>query len=150
MSNTLCECTYKNTPEFSFNNMEFEARCVKVYDGDSITAVFKFNGQFYRFGIRMAGYDSPELRSKETDLSLKKQEEEYARISKQILSTLLLYKTFTLRCGKNDKYGRILGVAIIDGVNVNEYMLTHGYCRLYSGGKKEPWSFFKLETSTQN
>ena len=51
MAETLSDCNYENTPTFSFDNQEFEALCVKVYDGDTITVVFKYSGQFHKFGI---------------------------------------------------------------------------------------------------
>ena len=131
----LYDCNYKNTEKFTFNEMLFFAKVVKVYDGDTCTVVFFFNGDNYRFNIRMSGYDSPELRSKDPV------EKKYAKMSQKILSDLILNKKVILYCKDFDKYGRIMGVIELNGQNINQHMLTYGHCRIYNGGHKEPWIF---------
>lgn len=136
---TLSECTYANTDKFSFNDREFQSKCVKVYDGDSITVVFETFGKFYRFSVRMYGYDTPELRSSDET------EKKYANLSRDCLASLILDKIITVKCRDYDKYGRILADVHIDDINVNEHMLQHGYARPYDGGKKIPWDFKLFE-----
>lgn len=134
-------CTYDNTNTFNFNNKSIRAKCVKVYDGDTITVVFKLDGEFYKFSIRMNGYDSPEIKTRD------KLEKKYAIISRNYLRELVLDKIVTLECLDYDKYGRILANVIVDGENVNDKMLKNGYCVKYDGGKKQKWDFTQFENS---
>ena len=48
---------------FSLNNHKYKAKVVNVYDGDTIKVVILFHNKLTRF-LRMTGYDSPELRTK--------------------------------------------------------------------------------------
>lgn len=135
----LEDCTYKNTKKFSFKDRSFDAKCIKVYDGDTITVAFLVFGEFYRFSIRMDGYDSPEIRSKNTE------EKKWAIASKEYLSNLVLGKNILLKCKDFDKYGRILAQVEINGTDVNALMISDGYCRPYGGGHKIEWDFSQFE-----
>lgn len=137
----LKDCTYANTDKFNFNNKTFEAKVVKVYDGDSITVVFMVFGDYYKFNIRMDGYDSPEIRSKNPDPVKKELEKKWAQESRDFLASMIMDKIVLLKCKDFDKYGRILGTVKLDGMNINEIMLSRGYCRSYDGGHKEDWDF---------
>lgn len=141
---SLMDCTYSNTERFNFNGREFEAKCVKVYDGDTITAVFMVSGKYYRFSIRMDGYDAPEIKSKNPDAKKKETEKIYARASRDYLSNIIMDKIILLKCKDYDMYGRILADVEFDGKNINSMMLKNGYCRPYSGGHKEEWDFSKF------
>jgi endonuclease YncB( thermonuclease family) len=142
---SLSDCTYINTPRFNFKNKTYAAKCVKVYDGDTITVVFRIVDKFYKFNIRMNGYDSPELRSKNTDLVKKELEKKWAYESRDFLAEMILDKIISLKCEDYDKYGRILATVELDGININEIMLSRGYCRQYGGGHKEEWDFSTFE-----
>jgi endonuclease YncB( thermonuclease family) len=141
----LIACTYSNTPRFNFIGKTFNAKCVKVYDGDSITAVFMVYGEYYKFNIRMCGYDSPEMYSRNPDADIKKMEQKWARMSREVLSNMVMDKIITLTCKDYDKYGRIMCDVNMDGININNYMLSSGYCRVYSGGSKQAWDFSPFE-----
>ena len=65
----LSLCTRENTSEFTFNSKIFLAKCVSVYDGDTITVAFKpfcdyGNNSIYRYNIRLSGVDTPEIRTR--------------------------------------------------------------------------------------
>lgn len=135
----LMESTYANTPRFSFNGKTCKAKCVKVYDGDTITVVFSVYGTFYKFNVRMNGYDSPELKSKDPI------EKKWAIRSRDLLASLILERVVTLECLGNDKYGRLLANIKYDGILINNYMVTNGFCRKYEGGTKHKWDFSKFE-----
>jgi endonuclease YncB( thermonuclease family) len=141
----LKDCTYDNTNKFNFNNKIFKAKVVKVYDGDTITVVFMIFGDYYRFSIRMDGYDSPEIRSKNPDLVKKELEKKWANESKNFLSGMIMDKIVLLKCKDFDKYGRILGTVELNGMDINGIMLSSGYCRSYEGGHKEDWDFAGFE-----
>lgn len=83
----LEDCTYTNTEKFNFKNKLFKAKCVKVYDGDTITVVFMIFGEFYKFSVRMDGYDSPEMKPKTKDPKLKSEEKKNGQ---SLLETFLL------------------------------------------------------------
>ena len=141
----LKDCTYANTDKFNFNNKIFEAKVVKVYDGDTITVVFMIFGDCYRFSIRMDGYDSPEMKSKNTDLVKKELEKKWARTSRDFLADMIMDKIVLLKCKDFDKYGRIVGTVELNGMNINDIMLARGYCRPYDGGHKSDWDFSGFE-----
>ena len=52
--------TKENTDLLSFENKEFEAKIVYVYDGDTIHVVFKVFNDYYRWNCRIMGVDTPE------------------------------------------------------------------------------------------
>jgi endonuclease YncB( thermonuclease family) len=146
---TLNDCTVDNIPPFNFDGQEFQAKCIKVYDGDTITVAMKILNKFYKFNIRMLGYDAPELKSKRDE------ERARARKARDFLTELVLNKIIFIRCGKFDKYGRILGtvlckpsVAIAGEIiyigtgtkNINELMCEQDFCRPYTGGHRDEWN----------
>lgn len=135
----LKDCNYANTERFNFKNKTFEAKVVKVYDGDTITVVFMILGEYYKFNIRMDGYDSPEIRSKNID------EKKWAIASRDFLTSLIMDKIILLRCKDYDKYGRILGIVELNGIDINKTMLDRGYCRPYNGGNKKTWDFSEFD-----
>ena len=57
------KCTNKNTPKFTLEG-DRPCKCVKVYDGYTITVVFQPfpDTPFYKYNIRLNGIDTPELR----------------------------------------------------------------------------------------
>ena len=135
---SLLRTTKENTEKFSLDGTRVIAKCVDVYDGDSITVVFKFNGKFQQFSIRMAGYDTPEVRTKN------ELEKEYGLRAKQALSDKVLDKLIWINCGEFDKYGRLLGtITTMDGLNINNFMTANRYGYPYDGGTKKKFDDLK-------
>lgn len=130
--------TYENTKELNFSGRTIEAKIVKVYDGDTCWAVFHHDGEYYRHKIRLAGIDAPEMRPalsiKDHKRELEKEKERAERAKKE-LERLILDKIVTIRCRQDDKYGRILGVILVDNINVNEHMVDKGYAVKYMQAK---------------
>ena len=93
---------------FSLDKQTFNAKVVRVYDGDTCFAVFIYNSSPVKFKIRMEGYDSPEMKPLLTTINRNK-EIENAIKAKEALEKLVLNKIVILECGKWDKYGRLLG-----------------------------------------
>ncbi len=118
------------TPMFTLEGQEFDAKVVKIYDGDTIHVVFSFKGEITRWKIRMEGYDSPEMRSKCAD------EKKAAQRAKQALVDKIGKNKVKLVCGKFDKYGRLLGTIFLDDENINTWMISQGYGYPYEGGTK--------------
>jgi endonuclease YncB( thermonuclease family) len=131
----LVKCTLKNTPRFSFDGQTFLAKCVKVYDGDTITAVFaiKTDEPCFKFSIRLAGVDTPEMRSHDEN------EKKMAIEARDFVRGRILDKLITIKCGKFDKYGRLLGdIYQLDcEKSINTCLIEKGYANAYDGGTKK-------------
>lgn len=133
-----------NLPFFDFDNQIHLAKIVKCYDGDTIHAIFKCDGEYKKFKVRLSGYDAPEIKpSKNIDEELRIQEKDSANVAKKKLEELILNKCVYLYCEKFDKYGRILATIKInkdDTLTVNQIMLQQQHCYVYNGGTKKVFS----------
>ena len=110
----------------------YKAKLDRVVDGDTVDAYIDlgFDISVHK-RIRLAGIDSPE--SSTRDL------EEKARglASKDRLIDLLKYGEFTLESKEVGKYGRVLGVLLVNDLNINKTLVEEGYAVEYWGGKKK-------------
>jgi micrococcal nuclease len=108
-------------------------KVVKVYDGDTITIASRLPGNdtIYRFSIRLAGIDTPEIKT------VNKMEKERAVFVRDKLYDLIFGKIVMLKNISIEKYGRILADIYLDVLHVNEYMIQHNYAYKYNGGKKQ-------------
>lgn len=135
--NTLMQCS-KKTPNFSFEGRTFVCKCVSVYDGDTITVAFcPYGDDYYKFHIRLLGIDTPELRTNNPEEKKKGVE------VRDFLRGLILNKLVVIKCGKFDKYGRLLG-EVFTGTDVNateksinELLVEKNYAYRYYGGTKK-------------
>lgn len=125
--------TYDNTSGFTVTGTHV-AKVVKVYDGDTCTVVMRpFGTRFYRFSVRMAGYDTPEIRGR-SDL-----EETAGKFVRDRVSELILDRIVTCQCHGMDKYGRVLATIRRKGVDVSAWVLQNGWARAYDGGRRASW-----------
>jgi micrococcal nuclease len=136
--------TKSNTPYFGFDGHECYARVVDIYDGDTITVVFEYKGDFHKFRVRLANIDTCEMKSSNVQLK------EKARRAKEVLTNLvrngdhseanLNERVFLvyLKCYKFDKYGRLLCDVYCENreINFSEFLLNEGLAYVYDGGKK--------------
>jgi len=85
---------------------------IKVYDGDTITIVAKFDWspKYYRFGVRLRGINAPEIKSKTAG----------AQDAREFLSNLVLHKYVKLSQINTEKYGRILAHVHTNNETTNE------------------------------
>lgn len=123
-------------PLFTLDKCVFDAKIVRVYDGDTCFAVFKLHNQHVKFKVRLQGYDSPEM-NPPLDSKNREREKKAAQTCKEELEKHVLNKIVKLRCGKWDKYGRLLGTLYVDNININNYMIHKGFGYVYSGGTKK-------------
>ena len=93
---TFCLCrksiNWENTKPFIPNIKS--AKVIKVYDGDTITIAAKIHFldcQYYRFSVRLAHIDSPELKTKNID------EKNYALRAKTELENVILNKMVNIK-----------------------------------------------------
>lgn len=123
----------ETTPAFSLNGFKTDAKVVKVYDGDTVHVVFSYFDKFFKWTCRIAHVDTPELRTKNEEEKKKGYE------VRDKLRELIMGKIVQLHCHEFDKYGRLLIDIEIDGVKVDEWLLSNGYAKKYEGGTKEKW-----------
>lgn len=118
---------------------QYRAKILKVVDGDTVEIDLDlgFNIVLSNQRVRMAGVDTPESRTSNTE------EKPRGMLSKKKLAEKLPVgswaKIETLRSDNNDdKFGRILGVFILeDGTNVNNWLIDNNYAVAYMGENKE-------------
>lgn len=116
----------KCVPKFSLKGFEVDAIITKVYDGDTVHAVFALEEQgYYRWSCRLAKINTPELRSIDSE------ERGLARKAKLALADKVLHQQVRLRLGKFDKYGRLLATIYLNDENINEWLISKGYAMPY-------------------
>ena len=135
------QSTNKKTPTFSLEDETKLCKVVDVYDGDSCKVAFSLNGDIYKWNIRMNGYDSPEMRPSKSKPN-REAEKAAAVKAKEYLKSLIMKdkQLVYVKCGKFDKYGRLLGTILInknDVLSVNQLMINNGHGYEYHGGTKK-------------
>ncbi len=103
----------------------YKAFVKDVYDGDTITAVVDLGFLHYQeMKLRLYGIDTPELRGPERPQGL---------IVRDILREMILEKDVEIHTykDKQGKYGRYLATIMLDGVNVNEWLVDNGHATVY-------------------
>jgi endonuclease YncB( thermonuclease family) len=121
-------------PEFSLNGYNTIAKIVDVYDGDTCKGVLYLDNKITKFTIRMSGYDTPEVRTND-DI-----EKIYGIAAKIIVSKMILNKLVYLKCGKWDKYGRLLADIYMktpkDIICLNDWIINNNLGIKYDGKTK--------------
>lgn len=118
---------------------QYKAKILKVVDGDTVEIDLDlgFNIILANQKVRMAGVDTPESRT------TNKEEKPRGMLSKKKLAEKLPVGSWatieTLKSDNNDdKFGRILGVFILDdGTRVNQWLIDNNYAVPYMGENKE-------------
>lgn len=122
---------------FSFNGYSTSAKIVDIYDGDTVTAAFRFGGKIIQYKVRMDGYDSPEMKPKKTNPK-REEEKAAALMAKNALSTKIGGGLVLLKFKEFDKYGRLLADAYTpNGEHINAWMIAEGHGYVYEGGTKK-------------
>lgn len=130
-----------NTPLLSLDGYYSVAKVVSVYDGDTCRVVIPFNDKFYKWNVRLDGYDTPEMRPSRSKPN-REQEIMAAKEAKKFLISLVMAEPnqiVYIKCKNFDKYGRLLASIYIepnDTVSVNDMMIQNGHGYVYNGGTK--------------
>ena len=106
----LDKIKYNDVDFFNLNGFKTWAKCVKVYDGDTGTFVFFFNNKPFKFRVRLAGIDTPEIKSNNPD------EMAVGILARNKLQGLIYDKLVFLECLRWDKYGRLLAKIYSDNI----------------------------------
>ena len=114
------ELTNRQIEEFGFTSPhkqiteDFEAEVVKVHDGDTVTLRAAFRD--FDFPLRLLDIDAPEMNAG-------------GETARDWMKNRLLNKLVNIiinRKNRVDKYGRLLGDIIADGMNVGDEELRQG------------------------
>ena len=94
---------------------EYKAVVIKVYDGDTVTVDVDLGWSVVikKQKIRLLGINAPEVRGKSKQAG----KESRDRLKEKILDQEITLKTFK---DKKGKYGRWLGIIILDDMNIND------------------------------
>ena len=120
------ELTNRQIEEIGFSSPhkqiteDFSAEVIKVHDGDTIRLMTNFRD--FDFPLRFLDIDAPEMNAG-------------GEIAKEWLTTRILGKTIKIKIDKKnrvDKYGRLLGNVIADGLDVGEEELRMGLVMPFS------------------
>ena len=95
-------------------------KVASIADGDTFTMII----QSKKIKVRLYGIDCPE------------KGQEFYSTAKQFLSGKVLNKTVSVKKLNTDPYGRTVGIARVDGVNVNEKLLEAGLAWHYNNYDK--------------
>lgn len=118
---------------------QYKAKVLKVLDGDTVDIDLDlgFNIILANQRVRMAGVDTPESRTANTE------EKQRGVLSKKKLAEKLPVGSWvTIETQKSDnnddKFGRILGIFILeDGTRVNQWLIDNNYAVPYMGENKD-------------
>ncbi len=118
---------------------ELNGVVVGIADGDTVTLLLAGNQQER---IRLAGIDAPEKR------------QPFGNVSKLSLSEMVYEHQGTVEWDKRDRYGRIVGKLIVDGVDVCLAQLQRGLAWHYKRYEAEQavtdrWVYAKAESDAR-
>lgn len=126
----LEQLAYENTKPFlpSFTS----GKIVKVYDADTFWIATYCDGVPARFRLRLAGVDTPEIKSKDPQIKAKAifaRDQIRARILNRVVQVEILPEI--------EKFGRLLARVSDSTGSINDWLISSGMAKPYFGGTKE-------------
>ncbi|WP_342129794.1 thermonuclease family protein [Hydrogenophaga sp. OTU3427] len=97
-------------------------KVVAVSDGDTVTVLDRDQN---RYKVRLQGIDAPEKR------------QPFGQRSKEHLSKLVFARNVFVEYNKRDRYGRIVGRVVLDGIDANLQQLHAGMAWHYKEYERE-------------
>lgn len=125
--------------ELSFKGEEKLAKCVSVYDGDTVRVVFPIYKTLYKWNCRLNRIDTPELRTNNV------LEQSFGYEVRDLIRERIQGKMVTVKCDDFDKYGRLLAEIYLDGESINQWLIDNKYAFEYDGGTKKFWEPYLTE-----
>ena len=115
---------------------EYNCKILKVVDGDTVDVDIDlgFGIWIKNERVRLYGIDAPESRTRD------KEEKKYGLAAKQfVLDNMPIGSFQVLRTLKDDvgKFGRVLGVFVVNGKRLDELMIEKHHAVEYHGQSKE-------------
>lgn len=147
-TNDLLKNDFKKLKKFTFDGMLTKAKVVDIYDGDTLTIVFYFNGSPIKKNFRLLGYDAPEMKPTKTTAN-RVLHIQAAHVVKDFLKSQILNQVVWVKFCQEDKYGRLMGTIFLvkdhkkfngDEVEINKMIIDKGFGKQYGGGHKDGFS----------
>jgi len=115
---------------------EYSCTVDRVVDGDTIDVILDLGFDIlYRTRVRLYGIDTPESRTRDKDEKVRGKlasaflQEAIDNGSRVVIETKLK--------DSKGKFGRVLGNVIVDGININQEMITNYLAVAYFGQSKD-------------
>jgi endonuclease YncB( thermonuclease family) len=128
---------------FAFGGFNLKPKqVVRVYDGDTIYVNIPEVPDLFgkNIGIRLAGIDTPEMRSTCKAVADQEAEKAKARQARLLLKKYIDSATqITLVEPERDKYFRIVSKVMVDDIDIAELLIKNGLAVAYDGGTKQSW-----------
>jgi endonuclease YncB( thermonuclease family) len=107
---------------FSLHAQTITGKVVSVADGDTITVL---DSERTQHKIRLAGIDAPERK------------QPFGQRAREHLSSMVAGRVVSVPAKKQDRYGRTVGVVIVEGRDANLAMVTAGLAWHYKKYEQE-------------
>lgn len=109
---------------------------IRCHDGDTIIMDLKGLPQVFGRGIslRLSGIDCPEIRDADPVVRA-----HALKARKYLADRIDAAKKVQVLDAKRDKYFRLNGRLLLDGVDMSKEMIDKGFAKPYDGGTKQPW-----------
>ena len=149
----LMKCTLADTPYYSLKDQTKLSKVMSVYDGDSVTIATVINNVPTMFRCRLEGVDTPELKprlgieNRESHVVMAKRARN--RVAQMVtncdvdlgsmdtkLDVSSNTKLIEVKCGKFDKYGRLLISIPHHSKTVSDILIEEQLGKPYYGGTK--------------
>lgn len=128
---------------FAFGGFNLKpSQVVKVYDGDTLYVNIPEVPDLFgkNIGIRLAGIDTPEMRSTCKVVAEKEAEKAKARQARLLLKKYIdSANQITLVNPERDKYFRIVSTVMVDDIDIAQLLIKNGLAVAYDGGTKVSW-----------
>jgi len=102
---------------------EYSCKLDRIIDGDTVDVIIDLGfDMHYKSRIRLFGINAPEVRTRDDVQKMK------GLAAKHRLKELLPEKfTIQTKLDKRGKYGRVLGILVVDETNINELLVEEGH-----------------------
>ncbi len=137
----VCAIAEKTEPEEKKIKRFFPSprsgRCCSVYDGDTLTIISLFYGNYYKFSVRIRGVDTPEINGKTLG------ERNAARRAKKFVEKMCLNQEIILKNHCREKYGRVCADIFVGHRSVANALISRKLGVPYFGGTKKKFCEFQ-------
>jgi endonuclease YncB( thermonuclease family) len=138
--NVYQDCTYENTPTYTYEHIRKMIKVLRVVDGDTVDiALQEETGKIFKHRVRLYGIDTPEKRPSASDPERDKEIAASKRSSDALIDRLKENDNLVIALfHKPDKYGRLL-CTFYDkqGDDINQWMVKSGFAYEYFGKTKK-------------
>lgn len=114
---------------------EYKCGITRIVDGDTVDAEIDLGFDIvYKSRVRLYGIDTPESRTKDLD------EKARGKLASDFLAQHILHAdklVIQTKLDKKGKFGRVLGVIVADGVDLNQALIDNHLAVAYTGQSKD-------------